>query len=266
MMRIEGSRVLLTGATGGLGEAIARALAEKGAKDLLLTGRKAEVLERLAGELPRARAFSCDLGEREQVRALIEQAGAVDILIANAALPASGSLEGYLPEQVDKAIEVNLRAPVFLAYSLLPQMVERSAGHMVFMSSLSGKAATAGSSLYNATKFGLRGFALALRQELRPRGVGVSVVLPGFIREAGMFAASGAKLPPGIGTRTPEDVAMATTSAIERNRGEVEVAPPLLRLLSNFSNLAPELAAAGARIGGSERIAGEIADGHSGQR
>jgi short-subunit dehydrogenase len=265
-MRIDGSKVLLTGATGGLGEAIARSLSAKGAKEIVLTGRKADVLERLAGELPGARSITVDLGDRAEVARLLDEAGEVDILIANAGLPASGRLESYSAEQVDKAIEVNLRAPVMLAYELMPQMVARGDGHMVFMSSLSGKAATAGSTLYNATKFGLRGFALALRQELRPRGVGVSVVLPGFIREAGMFAASGAKLPPGIGTRTPKDVAKATIAAIERNRGEVEVAPPLLRLLSNFSNLAPELASAGARLGGGEKIAGQIADGQSDKR
>lgn len=258
--------MLLTGATGGLGEAIARALASRGAAEIVITGRKADVLERLAGELACARPIALDLGDRADVDRLLAEAGAVDILVGNAALPASGRLETYSPEQVDKAIEVNLRAPVFLAYSLLPQMVERKAGHMLFMSSLSGKAPTAGSTLYNATKFGLRGFALALRQELRPQGVGVSVVLPGFIREAGMFAASGAKLPRGIGTRTPQDVADATVSAIERNRGEVEVAPPLLRLISNFSNLAPELAAAGARLGGGEKIAGQIAEGQQEKR
>ncbi|MHB1538550.1 MAG: SDR family NAD(P)-dependent oxidoreductase [Solirubrobacteraceae bacterium] len=260
-MRIGGSRILLTGATGGLGEAIARALAARGAGEILITGRRADVLERLAGEIPVARPLAVDLGERAEMDALLEQAGEVEILIANAALPASGRLESYSREQVDRAIEVNLRAPVVLAHALLPQMVARKTGHLLFMSSLSGKAPTAGSTLYNATKFGLRGFALALRQELRPQGIGVSVVLPGFIRDAGMFAASGAKLPRGIGTRTPANVADATISAIERNRGEVEVAPPLLRVLSNFSNLAPELAAAGARLGGGEKIAGRIAEG-----
>ncbi|MHB1469023.1 MAG: SDR family NAD(P)-dependent oxidoreductase [Solirubrobacteraceae bacterium] len=265
-MRLDGSKVLLTGASGGLGEAILRALAAKGAKEILITGRRADVLERLAAEVPAARALPVDLGERAELDRLLREAGEVDVLVANAGLPASGRLETYSPEQVDKAIEVNLRAPVFLAYSLVPQMVARKAGHMLFMSSLSGKAATAGSTLYNATKFGLRGFALALRQELHPQGVGVSVVLPGFIRDAGMFAASGAKLPPGIGTRTPQDVASATIAAIERNRGEVEVAPPLLRLLSNFSNLAPGIASAGARLGGGEKISGQIAEGQREKR
>lgn len=264
-MRIEGSNVLLTGATGGLGQAIARALSARGAK-LVLSGRRADVLEPLAAELASARTLAVDLGDRDEVGRLIEEAGTVDILVANAGLSASGRLDSFAADELDKAIEVNLRAPLVLAHALAPQMVARGSGHLLFMSSLAGKAATAGSTLYNATKFGLRGFALALRQELRPRGVGVSVVLPGFVRDAGMFAESGAKLPPGVGTRTPKDVADAVVAAIERNRGEVAVAPPLLRLASNFSSLAPELAAAGARLGGGERIAGQIADGQRDKR
>jgi short-subunit dehydrogenase len=88
--------------------------------------------------------------------------------------------------------------------------------------------------------------------------VGVSVVLPGFIRDAGMFADSGAPLPPGVGTRSPEDVARAVVSAIERNRAEVEVAPVPLRLGTAVASVAPALSAAVSRRLGSERIAAEI--------
>ncbi len=125
----------------------------------------------------------------------------MDILVANAALPGSGRLESFSMEQIDRALDVNLRAPIALAHALAPAMVERGSGHLLFVSSLSGKTAAPGSSLYNATKYGLRGFAAALRAELRDSGVGVSAVFPGFIRDAGMFADSGAKLPPGVGTR-----------------------------------------------------------------
>jgi len=82
-------------------------------------------------------------------------------------------------------------------------MLERSSGQIVFIGSLQSKAATAGASVYCATKFGLRGFALALRAELAPRGVGVSIVMPGFITDAGMYADAGVKLPFYIGTRRP---------------------------------------------------------------
>ena len=74
-------------------------------------------------------------------------------------------------------------------------MIDRGHGHLVFISSLSGKVASPASSIYSATKFGLRGFALGLREDLAPHGVGVSVVLPGFIRDAGMFAEAAVKLP-----------------------------------------------------------------------
>jgi short-subunit dehydrogenase len=134
------------------------------------------------------------------------------------------------------------------------------------MSSLAGKAATPGTSLYNASKYALRGFASALRAELRSSGVGVSAVFPGFIREAGMFADAGVELPPGIGTRAPDDVAKAVIGAIERNRGEVDVAPLPLRASAIFAGVAPELAASAARRLGSEDITRKMEAGQRGKR
>jgi uncharacterized protein len=263
-MKIAGSTVLLTGATGGLGQAIARALAGKGAH-LILTGRRVDVLEPLASELG-ARTIAVDLGEPAEVDRLLSEAGEVDVLVANAALPASGTLDSFTIEQIDRALEVNLRAPIAMAHTLAPAMVRRGGGHLLFMSSLSGKAATAGSSIYNATKFGLRGFAAAMRAELHGTGVGVSAVFPGFIREAGMFAEAGVKLPAGVGTRSPEDVAKAVVQAIERNRGEVDVAPISLRLGSAFAGLAPEISATITRKTGSDRIAANMADAQRSKR
>jgi uncharacterized protein len=263
-MKISGATVLLTGATGGIGQAIARAIASRGGK-LLLTGRRADVLEALARELD-ARAWSIDLVKSIEVDRLASEAGAVDILINNAALPATGALESFTMEEVDRALAVNLRAPIALTHALLPGMIDRGAGHLLYMSSLSGKAATPRSLMYNATKFGLRGFASALRADLRDRGVGVSTVLPGFIRDAGMFASSGAKLPPGVGTRSPEDVAAATIKAIERNRGEIDVAPLPLRVGAMIASVAPEVAAAVSRRSGGDRIAESMAEGNSGLR
>jgi short-subunit dehydrogenase len=190
----------------------------------------------------------------------------VDILIANAALPASGTLDSFSVAEIDRALEVNLRAPIVLAHALAPAMVARGRGHLLFMSSLAGKAATPGSALYNASKFGLRGFASALRADLRPAGVGVSTVFPGFIRDAGMFHEAGVRLPPGVGTRRPEDVARAVISAIERNRGEVDVAPLPLRASTAFASLAPELAASVARRLGAEDISRQMQDGQREKR
>jgi len=259
-MQIAGTTVLLTGATGGIGQAIARDLSGRGAK-LILTGRRTDVLEPLASELD-ARALAVDLSDAADVDRLLGEAGDVDILVANAALPGAGALDTYSVEQIDRALDVNLRVPIVMAHALAPKMASRGGGHLLFVSSLSGKAASPESTLYNATKFGLRGFALALRAELRDSGVGVSVVCPGFIREAGMFAEAGVKLPRGVGTRSPEDVARAVARAIERNRGEVDVAPLSLRVGATFANVAPEFSANFTRRTGSDKIATELAAGH----
>jgi short-subunit dehydrogenase len=136
----------------------------------------------------------------------------------------------------------------------------------VFISSLAGKAAAPRSSLYSATKFGLRGLALGLRADLHGDGVGVSAIYPGFIRDAGMFADSGAKLPPGVGTRTPEDVAEAVQKAIEQNKAEVDVAPFALRVGSDFAGLAPAIAEWATRRMGGDKIASDTATGQRSKR
>jgi short-subunit dehydrogenase len=261
LVQIAGSTVLLTGATGGIGHAIARVLGAGGA-GLILTGRRTEVLEPLAAELD-ARALAVDLSDRAAVDRLANDVGEVDILIANAGLPASGRLESFSIEEIDRALEVNLRAPIVLARALLPAMLRRNRGHLLFVSSLAGKAPTPGACIYNASKAGLRGFAAALRADLHGSAVGVSAIFPGFIRDAGMFADAGVELPAGVGTRTPEDVARAVLSAIERDRGEIDIAPLALRAGVMFAGLAPALATSVSRRMGSEDIARRM---HAGQR
>src|SRR6202035_48180 len=211
-------------------------------------------------------AIAVDLSEPAEIDRLLSEAGELDILVANAALPGSGTLDSFSLDQIDRALDVNLRAPIAMAHALAPEMVRQGHGHLLFMSSLSGKAATAGSSIYNATKFGLRGFAMAMRAELHDTGVGVSAVFPGFIRGGGMFAEAQVKLPTGVGTRSPEDVAKAVVGAIERNRGEVDVAPVSLRVGSALAGIAPELSAAITRKSGSEKIAANLADGQKTKR
>lgn len=263
-MELSGRTALLTGATGGLGRAIARALAERGAR-LVLSARAIDALEALAAELPGEghRVLPADLAEPGAAERLAADAAEVDVLVANAGLPGAGLLTDFTAEEVRRALRVNLEAPMLLARALVPAMVERGSGHLVFVASLAGKAASPLTSIYNATKFGLRGFALGLRPDLAPRGVGVSLVSPGFIREAGMFADSGAKLPPGMGTGTPAQVGKAVTGAIEGNKVEVEVAPLQQRALVRFGMVAPGIAewVQSSPVGRSTAKA--IADGHS---
>ena len=138
-------------------------------------------------------------------------------------------------------------------------MAARGRGHLVFIGSLSGKAATSGSSVYNATKFGLRGFAHGLRQDLHGTGVGVSIVLPGFVADAGMFAEAGAPQQRGVRTVPPGAVARGVLQAITRDRAEISVAPPELRLGATIGSIAPALAAAVQRRTGGHEMASAIA-------
>ena len=263
---VAGSTVLVTGATGGLGETISRSLAARGSR-LIISGRRAEVLDHLARELG-ARAIRADLSVSDEVAALGAEGAAagVDVLVANAGLPASGFVDQLTQEQIDRMLDVNLRAPIALARALAPSMIARGSGHMVFVSSLSAKYAGPASAIYTATKFGLRGFALSLREDLRAHGVGVSVVLPGFVRDAGMFADAGVPVPPTAGTSSPEEVAAAVISSITRNRGEIDVAPVMTRAGASFASVAPGVAAAVSRRLGSHRIAAELAEAQSDKR
>jgi short-subunit dehydrogenase len=263
-MNLGGRTALVTGASGGLGQAIARALVRRGAS-VVLTGRRVDVLEPLAAETG-GRVVACDLSDRDSLERLVDEAGPVDVLVANAASPGSGRIETFTVEEIDRAIDVNLRAPMILARLVCEGMAERGGGQIVFISSLSGKAGTVRTSIYAATKFGLRGFAQGLRADLRPRGVGVSTVFPGFIRDAGMFHESGARLPVYVGTKTPSDVADAVVSAIERNRAEVDVAPLGLRLGAMFAAFAPEIAASVQRRLDADRLAAEMETGQRSKR
>ncbi len=263
-MDLRDRTALVTGATGGLGAAIARGLAARGAVPVL-TGRRSEVLETLAAETG-GRALAADLADPASVDRLLAEAGDVDVLVANAALPGSGHISTFSVEDIDRALAVNLRAPMVMARRLAEPMAARGAGHIVFVSSLAGKAASGGGSVYSATKFGVRGFAHGLREDLRGAGVGVSVVLPGFIRDSGMFHDADVELPAFVGTKTPEDVAAAVIRAIERDRAEIDVAPVSMRVGAAFAGLAPELSARLQRRLGGAKVAEDMARGQADKR
>jgi short-subunit dehydrogenase len=266
-VEIQGRRALVTGATGGIGKAIARALHDRGAH-VVLNGRREEVLNELVDDLgaERCEALPADLASADEVKALLERAGRVDILVANAALPGSGRLDDYSTEEIDRALDVNLRAPVHLARGLVPSMLERHEGHLVFISSISGKVASARGSIYAATKFGLRGFATSLHDELRDEGVGVTTVFPGFISDAGMWAETGIKLRPGVTTRTPEQVAAAVVKGIESNKNEIDVAPLSLRAGAWAAGISQSTVQRIQRLGGSEELTKKMAEGQRAKR
>ncbi|MFG2606390.1 SDR family NAD(P)-dependent oxidoreductase [Streptomyces sp. NPDC048514] len=255
-MHIAGATVLLTGVTGGIGSELAAELSARGAR-LVLTGRRQEALEPVADRYG-ARTILADLADPEDVRRLAEEAAGTEILIANAALPSSGDVLDYTPAQIDRALAVNLRAPAMLARLLAPGMVAAGRGHICFVGSLSGMAATKSSSLYNASKFGLRGFSLAFRQDLHGTGVGVSIVQPGFVRDLGMFAKTGSRTPGGVRTVSPQQVVKGVTRAVERDVAEINVAPIELRFLTKIASQFPGFAERVQRLAGAESTVNAI--------
>jgi short-subunit dehydrogenase len=262
-MQISGRTALLTGATGGLGRAIAKGLADAGAA-VVLSGRREGDLLALAESLPGQdhRVVVADLAEDGEAERLAAAAAGADILVANAGLPGAGWLAEFTADEVKRALRVNLEAPMLLARALFPEMLERGAGHLVFVSSLSGKSASPRTSVYNATKFGLRGFALGLRTDLHPRGIGVSLVSPGFVRDAGMFADAGGKTPPGLGTTTPAAVAAAVNKAITADKVEIAVAPLLDRVAAHAGLVSPRASVLAQSGSVGQKAAAAVANGH----
>ncbi len=268
-MDLDGKLLLLSGATGGLGQAIAEELAGQGAK-LVLSSRREKELKEIAKGLPggarRHKVIAADLAKKGAPEKLVAAAGKLDGLVANAALPATGRMEELTGADVEKALTVNFDAPILMAHALVPSLIEKGEGHLVFTSSLAGHTASPRSSLYSASKFGLRGFAFGLRNDLAGEGIGVSVVSPGFVREAGMFADSGAAPPPGMGTTTPKKVGRAVRKAIERDRTEIMVAPWRQRRAAKFAAARPALNARIMRGSLADRSAKKLADGQLDKR
>ena len=238
-VRLAGASVLVTGASGGLGATIARRLHGEGSH-LTLTGRREAELSRLAAELGgRNRVVVADLARAEDVERLAQQTTGVDVLVANAGLPANGHLLDVSPDEITRSVDINVRATLLLTRLLLPAMVERGSGHVVIIGSLAGLAGTPGSSVYAATKFALRGFGHALHEELRGSGVGVSLVSPTFVSDTGMWADTGARA--AHPEATPDQVADACVKAIATNRAEILVATAPQRLGARVAAAFPQL-------------------------
>jgi NAD(P)-dependent dehydrogenase (short-subunit alcohol dehydrogenase family) len=176
---------LVTGATQGIGRAIARALAERGVT-LCLLARTREALESTAASLSgggRKLVFPCDLGDDEQLarlsgQLLAQTGGSLDILVHSAAAFAQGAFETAPVADLDLQYRINLRAPYVLTQALLPQL-KSSRGQIVFINSTTGLSARPHVTQYAATKHGLKGFADVLRQEIGPAGVRVISIYPG---------------------------------------------------------------------------------------
>ncbi|MGW0807050.1 SDR family NAD(P)-dependent oxidoreductase [Nonomuraea sp. NPDC002799] len=258
-MKLAGTTALITGASGGIGQATARRLAREGVR-LVLSGRRADVLADLAGELD-ARAITADLTRRDAVIELMKCCGPVDILVVSAGLSYPAAFADHHIDEMDDCLDVNLRAPMVLARLAAEQMIAGGRGHLVFMCSMTGKTPLARTTLDNATKHGLRGFAHAARADLAQHGIGVSVICPAFVSEAGMSARSPVPLPKWLRTRSPEQVADAVCRAIRANIAETDVAAFPVRLAGMMAGLSPAMWARVRRAVGADRHAQAVVDG-----
>jgi 3-oxoacyl-[acyl-carrier protein] reductase len=219
MFRLEGKRALVTGASGGIGAAIARALAAQGAT-VVLSGTRVAALEALAGEIgAAARVCPADLATPEAAETLVAAAeaasGPLDILVNNAGLTRDGLALRMKDADWQAVIEVDLTAPFRLARAALRGMLRRRAGRIIGISSIVGATGNPGQANYAAAKAGLVGMTKALAQEVAGRGVTVNIVAPGFIETAmtdalpeGQRAALAGRIPLGrLGQ--PADIAAA---------------------------------------------------------
>jgi short-subunit dehydrogenase len=230
-MRLDDSRVLITGASSGIGAATARAMAGAHAR-LVLAGRDRARLDAVAAGTG-GRVVTADLAC--DTAALAAEAGPVDVLVANAGVGWAGPVTAMTERTIDDLMAVNLVAPVRLTRLLLPGMIERGRGHIVFVASIAGVVGVPGEAVYSATKAGLVAFAEALRAETH---IGVSVVFPGvvdtpFFERRGTPYARRRPVPIPAGR-----VARAIVQAIERERAEVYV-PGWLELPARLRGAAP---------------------------
>ncbi len=238
-MELKGTSGILTGASRGIGVYLAEALAAKGV-NLALAARNAEDLESTAKRLERFSTkvvcIPTDVTNRSDLENLVDRAtadlGPIDLLVNNAGVERYAPFHEYDFDAIEQIMKTNVISAQWLTRLVLPGMVERSKGHVVNIASMAGKLAVPYNSVYSASKHALIGFSWSLYQELRDKGVGVSVVCPGFVSDAGMYSDwSKGKKPPGLAKPvSPQEVAGKTIEAIEGDEPEVLVAPLIMRM------------------------------------
>src|SRR3954447_192657 len=179
---------VVTGASSGIGEATAKALAGEGYAVALAARRKErinEIAEQISADGGKALAIPTDVTDESSARALIQAAqdelGSLDVLVNNAGVMLLGPILGADVEHWQRMVEVNLLGLMYCTHASLPIMQEQGRGHIVNVSSVAGRTARFGSGVYNATKWGVGAFSESLRQEGANYGVRVTIIEPGFV-------------------------------------------------------------------------------------
>lgn len=251
MDQLRGSVAIVTGASRGIGVALAEALASEG-MHVSISARSAgelhAVRDRLEAGGARAIATVGDISDADHRRQLVERTaaelGPIDLLVNNAGIEDTRRYHTSDPDTIERLINVNLLAAMQLTRQVLPQMLERRRGHVVNIASAAGKLGPPFMASYAASKHGLVGFTQALASEYHRSGVGFTVVCPAFVTDIGMYARwedEGVKSPRLAGTCTPEAVVKATMRAIRKNRPEVTINTPPVRPSIVLGNIAPRV-------------------------
>jgi len=249
-------RVWITGASSGIGEALARAFHEAGAK-LILSARREEELRRVqaaCGGEPNTRVMPFDVTEtkslQEKTPAALAMFGGVDILVLNAGITQRSRTRETDESVYRRLMEVNFFGPEALARAVLPSMLAQKSGHMVVISSVAGKIGVPMRSGYSATKFALHGFFEALRAEEERNGVHVTMVCPGYIRtDISLSALRGdgrrhAKMDSEIARGMPvEECARQVLRGVARKKKEIVVAAAREKALVYAKRFFPDLLA-----------------------
>jgi short-subunit dehydrogenase len=249
-MQWSGTTTVITGASRGIGRAVALAAAAKGAKVGLIARNQAD-LEAVLADVGGQGAYAvADVAEPEELtvalRHLESELGPVDILVANAGIGAYGAFADLTAEELDHIVRVNVLGTAHAIRAVVPGMIERRRGHIVTMGSIAGRIGSPFEAIYSATKFAGVGLTEALVVELEPYGIGVSLVNPGPVAtsfgEARGHPYDRARPKPV----PPEQVAEAVIKAVESGRHEQYV-PAAFRPAVIIRHLLPPLFRSGSR-------------------
>jgi short-subunit dehydrogenase len=239
-----GTRVLITGASRGIGESLARALAARGCV-LGLVARGEDGLRELVANLPGEghRALPADVADRGSISEAVSAFGDVDVVVANAGVADYGPWLDLERDLERRMADINFLGTLYTVRAALPGMVERGRGHVVVVSSGAALRTFPGAAIYGATKAAQRGYAEALWHELDGTGVGVTIVYPGEIATH-LHDHQPERLPTwrrGGHEADPEKLAKAIVKGIEKDKRGVYF-PPAVRLLQTMHGISPRLA------------------------
>lgn len=189
MGKLQGKTAVITGASSGIGAAIAKVLASEGA-NVVLGARRIDKLKEMEKEISnlgngKALAVQTDMSNREDVENLVKQAkesfGNVDVLVNNAGQMLSATVKSGKVEEWERMIDVNVKGVLYGVNAVLPSMLEHSSGHIINIASVSGLEVTKMSTVYSATKFAVRAISTGLEKELARTGVRVTNISPGMV-------------------------------------------------------------------------------------